>query len=343
MPGGMSSLSVALCTFNGARYLEAQLNSIALQTRLPDEMIVADDCSTDATPGILRQFQQTAPFPVRLHQNERNQGSTKNFEHAIALCSGDLIALSDQDDVWRPGKLATLERALDQNAAAGLVFSDAELVDEELRPLGRRLWESTFSPADQGRFLRGRWLDVLVEYNVVTGATMVFRSRFKDVVLPFADLEGTIHDGWIALAIGVFSRLLFVPEPLVLYRQHGAQQIGVNLNPPPESRGFFDLGDDRRAQYYAKKRARLQEITAHFTRLKAKARAGGISGLSDDPSSDLDREIARLKDLGLHYAVRGELSPQRLQRLRPVVAELLARRYHRYSRGTLSAIKDLVR
>lgn len=98
-------ISVAVCTYNGSRFLPEQLTSIAAQTRLPDEMVVCDDGATDATAEIIEKFARTAPFLVRFIRNSQNLGSTKNFENAIGLCTGDLIALSDQDDIWMREKL----------------------------------------------------------------------------------------------------------------------------------------------------------------------------------------------------------------------------------------------
>src|ERR687885_1327551 len=99
-------VSVAMCTYNGAAFLREQLQSLAAQARTPDELVVCDDASADATVRVVREFAAAAPFPVRLTVNERNLGSTKNFERAISLCAGDLVALSDQDDLWLPAKLA---------------------------------------------------------------------------------------------------------------------------------------------------------------------------------------------------------------------------------------------
>ena len=136
-------ISVALCTFNGERFLPRQLASIQQQTRLPDELVICDDRSTDTTLAIVRDFASAVSFPVKVMQNERNLGSTKNFENAMRLCSGDLIALSDQDDVWYPQRLARSEQELQSHPAAGLVFSDGEIIDDEDRSTGARMWPST--------------------------------------------------------------------------------------------------------------------------------------------------------------------------------------------------------
>src|SRR5271168_1256902 len=95
-------VSVAMCTYNGAAYLEEQLESLALQSFPPEELVVCDDVSTDATPQILDDFARRAPFSVRIVKNSANVGYRRNFEQAIGLCQGEVIALSDQDDFWYP-------------------------------------------------------------------------------------------------------------------------------------------------------------------------------------------------------------------------------------------------
>src|SRR5580698_1985958 len=99
-------LSVALCTYNGERFLPEQLASIREQSRLPDELVICDDASADQSVAIATRFAERAPFPVRIEANSRNLGSTPNFARAIELCNGDAIVLSDQDDVWLPDKLS---------------------------------------------------------------------------------------------------------------------------------------------------------------------------------------------------------------------------------------------
>jgi glycosyltransferase involved in cell wall biosynthesis len=221
-----SRISVALCTFNGARFLEPQLASLLAQTRLPDELVVCDDRSSDGTLSILEAFARRAPFPVRIEVNDVTLRSTKNFEKAIALCTCDLIATSDQDDVWIPGKLARCEAAFARDPRLGLVFTDADVVDETLRPRGYRLWESIlFGRAAQRRVLRGKGFAVLLRQWVVTGATMMFRAEYRREVLPIP--ESWIHDGWIAFLIGAVAPISLIQAPTVKYRQHSGQQIGA--------------------------------------------------------------------------------------------------------------------
>lgn len=215
-----------MCTFNGAAWVEQQLHSLAAQHRLPDELVICDDQSSDGTLELLKNFASGSPFPVRVLPNDKRLGVAGNFSRAISLCTGDFIALADQDDRWGPHKLAVLERCLIDQPAVGIVFSDANLVDEALRPLGTRLWDTLYLDLLQRqRLTNGQAIRVLTRTNVVTGATTMFRSSFKDMILPIPSCW--IHDGWIALLISAASICAMVDEPLVDYRQHVRQQIGA--------------------------------------------------------------------------------------------------------------------
>ena len=119
------SISIALCTYNGERFLRKQLDSYIQQTRLPDELVICDDGSKDRTLEILEEFAAKAPFSVRIYQNVQNLGWSKNFEKAINLCTGDLIALSDQDDEWLSHKLAKIEGFFVRGANTGYVLHNS--------------------------------------------------------------------------------------------------------------------------------------------------------------------------------------------------------------------------
>jgi glycosyltransferase involved in cell wall biosynthesis len=220
------TLSVALCTYNGGLYLREQLDSIAAQARPPDELVVCDDGSTDGTVTLLEAFAAKAPFPVRVYVNPKNLGSTKNFERAITLCAGDIIALADQDDVWYPHKLERLERELSKSGRIGLAFSDADVVDDRLRPAGYRLWEALRAVQRNSRLIaRNRLFEVLTGDNIALGCTTAFRADYKDLVVPISAAWG--HDAWIALLIAAVADIARIEEPLLAHRQHAANQIGL--------------------------------------------------------------------------------------------------------------------
>jgi hypothetical protein len=328
-------ISIAMATYNGALYLPEQLASIAAQTRPPDELIVCDDCSTDSTAAIVEEFARRAPMPVKFQINERNLGSTKNFERAIASCTGDVIALCDQDDVWRDDKLQLIEDAFARAPAAGLIFSDAEIVDENLESLGRRMWaERGFNREKRKLFEIGHSLDLLLAGWTVTGATIAFRSRYKDLILPIPHELPIIHDGWIALAIAAAADVTLIAEPLIKYRQHRGQQVGAHLvdAPPSEEQRLGPLqaidAGLRRTTSYADL---LRTLTTLRERLAA-----------HQDSFDCRPGLTSLENYQRHINARSNLGNGRLGRLPIIFREVMGLRYHRYSKGLRSAVKDLV-
>lgn len=325
-------LSVAMCTYNGAQYLQAQLASLAAQTRLPDQLVVCDDRSVDDTANLVRSFAARAPFPVRLHVNEQNLGSTKNFERAIEFCHGDIIALCDQDDVWQPAKLLRIMDVFASRPEAGLVFTDAEVVDENLRPLDYYLWQRTFSAANQKLFERGRAFDVLSLYNVITGATMAFRSKFKELVLPIPQHTALIHDGWIAAMIAIIgAEIVPIAEPLVKYRQHRQQQLGAPPHPDEGTgQGFLD-----NLHFALHKRYAFAEELSLLTTIYERASMNSAAFNYPKTLNSLHSKIA-------HYETRANMPDKKSARVPFVLKELFTLRYHLYSKGTRSAVRDFL-
>lgn len=325
-------ISVAMCTYNGAEFLPAQLESIAQQTRPPDEIIVCDDASTDETRTVLQSFARSASISVSLYFSDENSGSVRNFERAIGLCSGDVIALSDQDDVWRADKLELIEHAFINHPAPGLVFSDAEIVDKNLNATGKRMWDEVEFDAHKQKLIRsGRSLEVLIYGWTVTGATMAFRSDFAKLALPIPTNIAMIHDGWIALTIAAVADVAFIDEPLVRYRQHERQQIGAPRRqyPAPTQRGLQGFEDALR------RRNSTSELHAILSALEERLSA-------QQHTFDCRRALAFVGDYSLHLDVRANLPRKRLNRLPRILRELMTMRYHEYANGFRSAAKDLV-
>jgi glycosyltransferase involved in cell wall biosynthesis len=218
-------ISVAMCTYNGALFLAQQLESMLIQTTQPDELIVCDDGSTDQTLEILNKFANTSPFQVRIFKNNQQPlGSTKNFEKAISLCSGEIIVLSDQDDVWMPNKIYMLKRAID--GGAGLVFSDATLVNANLEPLGYSLFESlNLNNTEKKLINSGNLAQVLLRHNVITGATLAFSRRHLELIMPIP--KNWVHDAWLGFLVACVDNAHIIDSPLIAYRQHSNNQIGA--------------------------------------------------------------------------------------------------------------------
>lgn len=317
-------ISIALCTYNGVRFLNEQLLSIAAQTRLPDEIVICDDCSIDGTWEMIEAFSKKINCPVKYYRNQNRLGSTKNFEKAIGLCSGDLIALCDQDDVWMPEKLEILESKFLDSPFLDAAFSNGEIVDERLSPLGYTLWQHTgFNIYKQRKMNHGHSLEVLLKHVVVTGATLIFKSSLKEYILPIPSIW--VHDAWIALLASTRNKLGIVSRPLILYRQHGKNQIGAR------HRGFIERFDEslhiNRKNYYAGEISRYQEafLRASFDIHKSKIKV-------------LHLLEAKLR----HLNKRAALPPQHILRILPVLTELLSLNYYRFSFSWQVAVKDLI-
>jgi len=322
-------ISVAMCTYNGGAYLQAQLDSIAAQTQLPAELVVCDDQSSDNTKDIVAAFAAKSSFPVHLWLNEKRLGSTKNFEKAIQLCTGDVIALADQDDVWYPKKLLRTADLLVAQPKVGLVFTDAEIVDESLQPTGRHLWQQIeFSPREQQQVKIGKSFDLLLrrEANVVTGATMAFRSQFKELILPIPDDITEIHDGWIALMIAAVADVALLDELLMQYRQHPRQQIGVRKIKGTRSQ-ISQLETGLRPTSHA--------VEINFLKTLQQR----LLNCHEHPNK---KSLLAVETKLAHLQGRANLPICRLKRLPFVIKELCTRRYHLYSLGTISAVKDLL-
>jgi glycosyltransferase involved in cell wall biosynthesis len=332
----MSKISIALCTYNGAKFLPAQLESFLAQTRLPDELIVCDDCSTDETPQMINDFARRAPFTVTFRINEKNLGSTKNFERAISLCGGDLIFLSDQDDVWLPKKIARIETEFVKNSQVGLVFSDAEIVDENLQTANCNLWQFTFSEERRENARNGKFFDVLLRQNVVTGATMAFRSGYRKSFMPIPDrIPNLIHDAWISLLIASEAKVVFVEEQLIKYRQHSGQQLGIDYE--SASKKSFLERKERYAEGIEFSRQEVErleqtkEMFAAYPHFEKKRNSVSFKDLIEEKREQI-----------AHYDARMNLPFTKIERFLPVCRETLTGRYHRFSKGFLSVAKDLL-
>lgn len=322
-----------MSTYNGACYLRPQLDSIAAQTHPPDELIVCDDCSTDDSVEIVKTFAATAPFPVDVHVNNRNVGSTKNFERAIGLCSGDIIALCDQDDVWLPAKLGLLLAEFSPTPGVGLVFSDAEVVNEDLSPAGYSLWEKLKLEEPELKRLRdGRGFKSLLQGATVTGATAAFRSCFNPLILPIPDNIAMIHDAWIAVLIAAVSRVVPLPERLIKYRQHYSQQVGVVERKAPDSSSTASLRAVRGALQRQNPSAEMLAI----------GRAVQRRLMDVQQQFDSRRVLSGLEANIEHLAARSNLPRSRLKRAQVILRELRSGRYSLYSKGLFSAAKDLL-
>ncbi len=220
-------LSVVMCTYNGAKYIKEQLDSIINQTTTIDEIIICDDGSTDDTIKIIERYNFQYPNLIQLFQNTINLGSSKNFEKAVLLSGGDYVFFADQDDVWKNDKVEKTICVFKENPNADGVFSNGNLInDDSLQFTDYTLWDIIYFPEQQ----LSKPIDVFeiikLKGNIVTGATLCVRSNPLKKLVPFPNSKHILHDGWIALALSYNKKLYYSNENLFSYRIHAQQQIG---------------------------------------------------------------------------------------------------------------------
>ena len=221
----MTSYSVALCSYNGEKYIHQQIDSILSQTHRPSEIVVCDDGSTDRTPEILVEYQKQYPEIFRIHFNEINLRSVKNFEKAISLCSKEIIFLSDQDDIWAENKAEKIVSFLDNHSEIDAVATNGFCIDENGAVHEKySLWDAPVFLREKGKNID--YFEIILHCNIATGASMAFRAALKPEIIPFPVLKDYHHDEWIAVNTARKGRFELLNDKLFYYRTHQEQQVG---------------------------------------------------------------------------------------------------------------------
>ena len=205
-------ISIALCTYNGEKFLQEQMDSILAQTYQKLEIIVVDDCSTDETIDIVNVYAEK-DSRIKLFRNEVNLGFNKNFERALGLTSGEYIAICDQDDIWLPQKL---QRLLDNIKNNWLIFSNSSYVGGLKQ--GKLLNKFKLPESYKGILLR----------NHVTGHTSIMHRDFLNCVLPFP--KAGYYDWWMGFVASYHHKIAFLDEVLTLYRVHAGSVVQSRLD-----------------------------------------------------------------------------------------------------------------
>jgi len=212
-------VSIALATYNGEKFLKAQLESIYAQTYKNIEVVVTDDCSDDRTLEILEQYREQ--HGLKYYQNDTNLGVVKNFERAISFCRGEYIALADQDDIWLDNKIELLVNHIGNSS---MIFTDAKLIDEKGNVIQKSFHESTkeYIPTVDA-------YNYLLHKNFVTGCTVLFDKNIIKGKLSIPE-KLFLHDHWLALLATQYNGVKYVKQQLILYRQHENNLVGSNIN-----------------------------------------------------------------------------------------------------------------
>lgn len=324
-----------MTTHNGARHLDEQLVSIAAQRHQPTEVVVGDDASTDSSLALLRSFARQTAFPVHIQAHERKLGLRRNLESVLRACQGSVIVLADQDDVWEPGRLGTIERAFATDRATTLWFSQASLIDDSGRSLGRTTWDAVhLTPETATELSQGDQLRRLLFGMTVTGATMAFRASVLSTALPLPDeLEGSdhlfLHDGWIAVLAASLGRTIAEPQLLSSYRQHSGQVTGMSM-------ASESAPSEPAASTTASTSQRLREEQARLRLVLLRLRdCGGLERCRPEARQTL-------LDLERFFSSRLTVATD-WHRLPRIAARLLDGSYGRHARGLRTALADVVR
>ncbi|MFC0183632.1 glycosyltransferase family 2 protein [Pseudarcicella hirudinis] len=311
------NVSIPLCTFNGERYIEKQLESIVQQSYLPFEVIIVDDNSSDHTISKIESFQHN--LNIRIVRNSESLGVIKNFEKAISLCTGDIIAPCDQDDYWHPNKLEEYVSFFNKNPDSVAVFSNALIVDENLKELGSTFWQEVrFFEPQIAQWKAGDATGILLAGNRVAGCMFAFRKELLTYGLPFpTHIPKMIHDGWLALLATLVGKVGLIAEPLMSYRQHSQQQVGTR----PQQKGEKIQLSGRFNRPRIEKLAPFLEKRDYFCLLKK-----ALSGKVDTGNAD----FLKIEKSESFYEMRGTLSENKFKRVIPALKALLSGNYHHY-------------
>jgi glycosyltransferase involved in cell wall biosynthesis len=323
------SVSVALCTHNGASFIREQVRSICLQTLPPREIVLSDDASSDDCVDIARAAVDECnserpghPVALSVLHNAVALRVTKNFEQAVRACEGDLIALSDQDDVWQPERLARMAAEFERRPDLLLLHTDARLVDGERRDLGQSLFHALeVKPFELNWIHGGNAFDVFLRRNLVTGATAVFRRSLLDDAVPFP--VEWLHDEWLGMIAACLGGVDLLEEELIEYRQHASNQIGARRD---SFMGKVRKALASRGDTHVKRAIKAEILLARLLEMGGRV-----------PPAIIEEVRSKIE----HQRFRAALPPGRIARCGPVLREAMTGRYNKFGRGVRGVVRDL--
>ena len=319
--------SIALATYQGARYLSQQLESFLNQVRPPDELCVSDDGSTDETLDVVRAFSSTAPFPVKLVVNPKRSGVNKNFENAVMHCTGDVILFSDQDDVWLPSHIERLVFPMERDARIVAVASDSQFVDETLKISGGTQAQSDrFSNSLRTATMRlpRNQIELVLRQNLHSGHGMAFRRSLLPLLVPFT--ATFMFDEWVLVLAATAGFITYLPEALTLHRQHRNQTMGAR---------------NKDLQLWATQSKNVSQEQERVQEEKWREMLNRVRDCRDLLQNPTLAERALQQKLDF---IVGRTRTRRLPlpaRLILTVRELILGKYHRLGRGWLAFARDL--
>lgn len=320
----MSRVSVILCTYNGERFMQEQLDSIANQTRLPDEVVVSDDNSTDGTFAILEAWKESVPFQVNIRRNPQNIGYSKNFESASQLSFGDVLFFCDQDDIWHTDKIERVMEIFDRQNDTGIVFHNTSVVDEagkptdldelQLRGRGNRLLILRyFCPVDDSA-------------PIVSGCCCAIRRDLLMEMIPFF----CGHDLCIYALGRARTHIETILDPLMDYRYH-SKNVSLCDSWEKQSAQYAELEQN---SY----KLDVPRFWGHFSEIEEYKRR--ISAFPDSPAKA--ERLKFLRFLTSHLTNRSRIQRNALIFAPLFLWEVISLHYFRRDQPFRSMIYDLL-
>ena len=216
-------ISVAMGTYNGENYIKKQLDSILNQSLMVDEIIICDDGSKDNTIEIIKKYIKTSPVSIKLFQNQKNLGVVNNFKKVFSKCSGDIIFLCDQDDIWVKNKVEFIVNEFNKNKKINMIGTNALLIDQDDNSMNNNLWDFVGYKWEKDNYKTN--YRIQLKKAILTGATAAARGEFVKKFMTTS--KYVIHDYWLAQCASITDSLLMIDENLTLYRQHSNNVVGV--------------------------------------------------------------------------------------------------------------------
>ncbi|MBA3238472.1 MAG: glycosyltransferase family 2 protein [Parachlamydiaceae bacterium] len=219
-------IEIVMGTYNGAKYVRPQVESLLAQTYQDWHLIIGDDQSIDETAIVLQELQEKYPDKITLFLFKNGMGIAQNFSRLLELTNAEYVMFCDQDDFWFPEKIAKTFLKLQElenkwgKETPLLVHTDMKIVGEQLNVLSTSHWKrQKFNPK------RGGKLNATLMQNVSWGCTMMFNSSLVQLATPIPP-EGFVHDFWLVIVASAFGKVDYLDEPTMLYRQHDTNVVG---------------------------------------------------------------------------------------------------------------------
>jgi glycosyltransferase involved in cell wall biosynthesis len=330
---GEPRLSVAMCTYNGAEFLQEQLRSIAAQSMPVEEIVICDDCSEDTTCSIVDAFGHQHPGMVRLYRNPARLGYSQNFAQAISLCRGDIIFLSDQDDSWFPNRVEKMAALFSGDDECLVVSVMALVTDKYLTPKGKVL-----APMSPTRDEKPSTFSARIHQFSAYGCTLAFRASLCPMFFPIS--PHWAHDNWICFIASRFTEIRGIQEPLMYYRRHRAS---AGMHDKLDFGSFYQLiaaAKRSRRLDYEHDRAKWQDMNQQLQRIfNGDATASAPRDVLARQKAILDEAKARLNFSEERFQVTAK---QRLVRFPSALKILRTGQYDEFASGWKSFAKDLL-